>query len=340
MEIDFSSGTGNDSEDADYDGIRPGRLTALEASHRAADAVFRECEIDGKRFRDSPVGKAIFRSNDRDAEGVYRYCPTVLVFGEWDSMGGDAARGHKFERRVVSEIIATGAVPGRASSGKLDPLKIESATVYKNKAYEKDPSASPWTTDEKEAVRNKKRPVPYGEGKGKGKMSGLGLGNVTPSVAPGADVDFTGTGGVTFSGTGGVTFSIAEQSTVIALNSIRRLRFPRHRKATEDARTAVAALALAATVFRDAQGYALRSRCLLVADGRPSVELVGAYGDARAFAPVTPDSAARMLKSAADAAAEAGLAWESEPIMLTPNVALRKAVRDRKAVHTDEDAGR
>ena len=263
---------------------------------------------------------------------MYRYCPTVLVFGEWDSMGGDAARGHKFERRVVSEIVAIGAVPGRASAGKLDPLKIESAKVYKNKAHEKDPSASPWTTNEEEAVCDKKGPVLYGKDKGKGKMSGLGLGNVTPSVAASADGDFTGSGGV--------TFSRAEQTTVIALNSIRRLRFPRHREAAVDARTAVAALTLAAIVFRDAQGYALRSRCLLVADGRPSVELVGAYGDTRVFAPVTLDSAARMLKSAADAAAKAGLAWESEPVVLTPNDALRKAVRDSKAVHTDEDAGR
>ena len=102
----------------------------------------------------------------------------------------------------------------------------------------------------------------YGTEKGKGKISGLGLGNVTPSVAPGPTGD-------EFTGVGGVTFERAEQSTVIALNSVRKLRFPRHREATVDARTAVAALALAATVLRDAQGYALRSRCLLVPDGAP-----------------------------------------------------------------------
>ena len=119
---DFSQGEG----DGDYDGVLGGWLTSLEASHRVADAAFRECRLGGVSFRGSPVGRRIFASSERDAADMYRYCPSVLVFGEWDSQGGDASRGHKFERRVVSEIVAVGVVVGRASSSRLDPLRIES----------------------------------------------------------------------------------------------------------------------------------------------------------------------------------------------------------------------
>ena len=330
VEADFS---GNGGESADYDGIRPGRLTALETSHRVADATFRECKIDGEWFRESPVGRAIFSSNERDAADMYRHCPTVLVFGEWDSMGGDASRGHKFERRMVSEIVAMDVVVGRSSSSRLDPLKIEStAPIYKNEAHAIDAGESPWTTDVDGAEKDSKgKPVLYGSGKGKGKISGLGLSNVTPSIAAGSDGEL--------SGTGGVTFSYAEQSTVIALNAIRSLRFPRHPEAALDARTAIAALALAASVLRDAQGYALRSRCLLVPDGPPQVELVDAFGSARKFAPVKPDSAAQTLRLAVDATESAGLAWQAEPVVLVPSDNLRRAVRQRKATDVEELAG-
>lgn len=329
VEADFS---GNPGESADYDGIRPGRLTALETSHRVADATFRECKIDGQWFRQSPVGRAIFSSNERDAADMYRHCPTVLVFGEWDSMGGDASRGHKFERRMVSEIVAMDVIVGRSSSSRLDALKIESAApIYKNAAHAANPSESPWTTDAERAEKDSKdKPVLYGSGRGKGKISGLGLSNVTPSVAAGADGEL--------SGTGGVTFSYAEQSTVIALNSIRSLRFPRHLDAAVDARTTVAALALAASALRDAQGYALRSRCLLVPEGPPQVELVDAFGEVRRFSPVKPDVAAQLLRLSVDATDSAGLSWQAEPVVLIPSDNLRRAVRERKAVDLEEQA--
>ena len=330
VEVDFSREGG---DGADYNGIRPGRLTSLEASHRVADATFRECKLDGEWFRESAVGKSIFGSSERDAADMYRYCPTALVFGAWDSMGGDVSRGYKFERRIVSEIVAIDIAVGRSSSSKLDALKIESTSpVYKNKAHADDNSESAWTTDEEKAERDSKgNPVRYGSGKGKGKISGLGLSNVKPSVAAGADGEF--------SGTGGVTFSYAEQSTVVALNSIRRLRFPRHPEASVDARTAVAALALAGSVLRDAQGYALRSRCLLVPEGRPKVELVDAIGGVRGFAPVTSRAAVQMLKDAVDKTESTGLRWEAEPVVLTPGDNLRQAARDRKAADSEEQVG-
>lgn len=325
LQIDFTTETG----EADYDGVLPGVLTSLEASHRAADAVFRECQLDGVFFRESPVGRGIFGASERDAADMYRYCPTALIFGQWDSMGADARRGHKFERRVVSEIVAVNVVVGRGSSSKLDPLMMEGSTVYANAAYPDDPTAAPWTTDKDQAALDRRgRPVLHGAKKeSRGKMSGLGLGNVTPSVSARPRRELTGHGGV--------TFEYAEQTTVIALNGIRKLRFPRHRKATVYARTALAALALAASVLRDVQGYDLRSRCLLVPSAPPTVELVDPYGRTQAFDPVTAPAAAEILTAAADAAAEAGLAWETEPVVLTPADSFRYAVRSRRSYIPD-----
>ena len=69
------------------------------------------------------------------------------------------------------------------------------------------------------------------------------------------------------------------------------------------------------------------------------MELVDAYGGVRGFVPVTPDGAVGMLERAVDAAAEAGLGWETEPVVLTPNASLREVVRARKARASGEDTG-
>ena len=308
----------------DFGGIRPGRFTSLEASHRAADAAFRECMLDGQRFRASDVGKAIFGSDQHDSTGIYKHSPLSLVFGQWDSHGGDASRGHKYARVVSSEIVGIDVAIGRHSSSRLDPLKIESATVYVNAEHAHDADAPEWTTDIDEAARDGKgNPKEYGTGKGKGKMSGLGFGNVTPSLAP------EGTPEV--SGKGGVTFRYAEHTTVIALNAIRQMRFPGHPSVAVEARTALAALTLAAITFRDTLGYSLRSRCWLTLEGPPTVEMVDPYGRTKAYAPIMPHEAAAILDAASAKASDAGLAWNTAPTELTPQRGLLKAVRDRKA---------
>ena len=70
---------------------------------------------------------------------------------------------------------------------------------------------------------------------------------------------------------------------MISLAALRRLRFPRHgRDAEIAARTAVAALGVAAIAYQHELDYDLRSRCLLIPEHPPRIELVGArWGDTR-----------------------------------------------------------
>ena len=317
IEVDFGDA---------YSGVLTGRLTALEASHRAADAVFAACihPTEGVLFRESTPGKAMFASTPRDAAAMFRYCPHVLCFGEWDSHD-DAVRGHKFERAVVSEVVAMGATVGRASASKLDPLRIEGAELYENSAHRDDPARHPaWTSDPEQAIKDSKgRPVLHGSGEHRGKPSAVGLSSVTPRVAADADGDDTGIGGI--------TFAYAEQTCVVSLGVLRRLRFPRHPETTDAASAALAALAVAASVLRDAEGYALRSGCWLIAEALPVLEVVTAHNEIQSFAPLSTDAALEMVHQAAAQAADAGLAWEPAPLTLVPTDELLGAVAYRKS---------
>ena len=81
------------------------------------------------------------------------------------------------------------------------------------------------------------------------------------------------------------------------------------------ARVALAALALAAIVHQCAQGYDLRSRCLLVPEGPLALELVRPDGTSEPIA-LTVDDANELVKAAEQAARAAGLGWEREPVKL------------------------
>ena len=49
-----------------------GELTALEAPHRIADAIFRDRLLDGTLFRLSDVGQQITNATPRDATAQFR----------------------------------------------------------------------------------------------------------------------------------------------------------------------------------------------------------------------------------------------------------------------------
>ena len=97
-------------------------VSTLEAPHRIADAIFRDSTLDGVPFRDSVIGKAFIESTIRDANGLFRWCPTALVFGMWDSTGSVGGLGTKFARALSAEIIGYGAQAGVHTSSRIDPL--------------------------------------------------------------------------------------------------------------------------------------------------------------------------------------------------------------------------
>lgn len=286
-----------------------GSITSLQAPHRIADAILRDAiSIDGKKlFRDLPEGKAYTEASPRNATAVYMLCPTALIFGVWDSTGPKGGLGAKFARSLASEIVAFGASAGRKVSSRIDPLGIQgNVPIYHRKDDETD-----WTINVEDAKQEKGKPVPFSRkgAEGKGKASAVNHSNIVPSVDSFA---------------GGVTFDYAEHTVVLSLPALRRLRFAtrldgkplEQRDAAErTARVALAALALAAIVHQRAQGYDLRSRCLLVPDGPLTLEIIRPDGTSDPFA-LTVDEANDLVKAAEQAARAAGLGWEREPVKL------------------------
>jgi CRISPR-associated protein Csb1 len=301
-----------------------GTVTSLQAPHRVADAILRDAvTTDGTLFRDTPEGQAYTDATIRDATGVYRICPTALVFGVWDSTGPKGGLGAKFQRALTSEIVAVGALTGRKVGSRIDPLAIQAnVDVYHRKDDESD-----WTIDESEAKVEKGKPVPFSRkgADGKGKPSAVNHSNVAPTVDELA---------------GGITFDHAIQTTVLSLPALRRLRFKTSydRKplaqsaAAEDAaRTALAALALAGIVHQRAQGYDLRSRCVLVPESPAGLEIVLPDGQVQSVELDVPGSRT-LLAQAAAAAAGYGLAWSRSPIELVPAAKLVGLVKKSRAV--------
>ena len=102
---------------------------------------------------------------------------------------------------------------------------------------------------------------------------------------------------------GASPIAYAEQISVLSLAALRKLRFTsdadRHAaaarapsEAESAARTALAALGVAAMAFQHEQDYDLRSRCLLVPEHEPTIELVSRTGGA----PSVLRCRARMLR--------------------------------------------
>ncbi|MEZ4362673.1 MAG: type I-U CRISPR-associated RAMP protein Csb1/Cas7u, partial [Kofleriaceae bacterium] len=307
-----------------------GKVTSLQAPHRIADAILRDAmSADGTLFRDTDAGRAYTDATPRNATAVFRYCPTALVFGVWDSTGPKGGLGAKFARVLTSEIVGVGFQSGAKVGSRLDPLGIQAnVEIYHHKDDD-----SEWTLDEGEAKKDKGKPVPFNRkgGEGKGKPSAVNHSNIAPSKDEWA---------------GGVTFDYAEQVVVLSLAGIRKLRFTAgydgatlSADAARAAHGALAALGLAAVAYARAWGHDLRSRCLLVPEGELVLQAVLASGATEDYA-LSTSAASALLRMAAEAAGVAGLGWEREPIALAPApklVALVKKSRAEAAAGAVED---
>ncbi len=304
-----------------------GRITTLQAPHRIADALLRDSvDAEGTRFRDTPVGAAFTDASAKNATAIFRYCPTALVFGVWDSTGPRGGLGHKIQRALVSEVVGVGAVAGVKTSSRLDPAGIQSNV----EVYHRRDDPHEWTTDVAEALVERGKPVPFSRkgAEGKGKPSAINHSNVAPSIDALA---------------GGVTLDYALQTTVLSLPALRRLRFPfdaegmllegERRAVTERAaRCVLAALALVAITELREQGYDLRSRSFLVPEegGPLSLEWVPAEGgEPRRFS-LNARSAADLLAAAVAEATKLGLPWDREPLTLKPAPKLAGLIRESR----------
>ena len=304
-----------------------GRITVLEAPHRLADAIFRDSLLGGTLFRLSDIGRAITDARPGNATDLFRYAPTALLFGQWDSTGPKGGLGSKFQRAYVSEIVGLDAKTGRKVGSRIDPLQIEKASASIYQHADRD---QVWTLDEAEAAKDSKGKAKLVTSKGEsakesGRPSQINHGNVTPFIDSQA---------------GGVTISEARQTTVLSLAALRRLRFAGHsREAQVAARTAVAALGVAAIAYGHEADHDLRSRCLLVPEHTPSLEVVGRDGSAPETVGLDRGSAQRVLSEAAAQAARMGVGWEEGEIALQPAPKLVELLRRSREVSAREPAG-
>lgn len=322
-----------------------GFLTSLQAPHRIADALLRDAiwqdEANQRTlpFRDSPDGQAYTAASFKNATAVYRLCPTALVFGVWDSTGPRGGGGAKFQRALVSEIVGVGFVSGVKTSSRIDPAGIES----KVKVYHLKADPSDWTANVEEAQKDKKgEPLLFNRSgaEGKGNPSAVNHSNIAPNKDDTA---------------GGVTFDHALQTTVLSLPALRRLRFPvkadgsavdlDQRLAAESAaRTALAALALAAVAVQRERGYDLRSRSLLVPEAVSPLafEFIPSEGGEATTYPLSTAEAMALFRAAHEQARAFGFGWQRQPLKLKPMPKLVSLIRESRRLAARgeaEDAG-
>lgn len=295
------------------------KLTVLEAPHRIADAIFRDSLLDGTLFRLSDIGRAITDATPRDATDMYRYSPTSLLFGMWDSTGPKGGLGSKFQRAYVSEIVGFDAEVGKKVGSRIDPLQIE-RVASEDRVFNSVDSDEVWTTNPDEAQQKKGKPVFATRGSASGEAgqpSKINHGNIPPSIDGEA---------------GGVTVSRAVQTTVISLAALRRLRFKGlGRDAESAARTAVAALGVAAVVYQHEADFDLRSRCLLLPTHLPRLELLKRDGSSYEMDSLNRLTVAAILAESVSHAVSAGIPWESGEIRLEPAPKLLELIaRSRK----------
>ncbi|HEX3683141.1 MAG TPA: type I-U CRISPR-associated RAMP protein Csb1/Cas7u [Bryobacteraceae bacterium] len=281
-------------------------LTSLSVPHRVHDAIFRDSRINGTRFRDSAIGKAMVEARAWNATGMFRLCPTALLFGTWDSQSGAGVNSAKFARSLVSEIIALDVVPGVKTASRIDPLGIKAmpGAIFESKTEQ-------WTLDKDKAQNKNGKPALF---KSKGTPAEINHGNIPPSIGP-----------------GGVTFRIARQTSVLSFAQLRKLRFPVDGKDTPErnaaGRAVIAALGIYAVASQPEQGYQLRSRCQLIPTAKPEFEWIGSIASDTSKEQITSDVARDAFRQLYETAKAAGLGWEEKPITLTPEEKLVKLVQ-------------
>lgn len=306
------------------------KLTVLEAPHRLADAIFRDSLHNGTLFRLSEMGRAITDATPRNATGLFRYSPTSLLFGMWDSTGPKGGLGSKFQRTYVSEIVGFDAVIGKKVGSRIDPLQIEKVAPG-DKVYNSAAPADVWTHDSDSAEKDKKdNPVYASRGSESGEAgqpSKINHGNILPSIDARA---------------GGVTISKAMQTIVISFATLRRLRFKGFdRNAEIAARTAVAALGVAAIAYQHETDFDLRSRCLLLPTHLPRIELLGRDGSAGEIVDLDRAAAEQILRDAAAFAEKSKIGWEIDEnkLRLIPAPKLIELIkRSRKVAVSEQPA--
>ena len=294
-------------------------LTSLDVPHRLADAILRDSLLaDGTRFSKSEYAKRWGKSNLWNATAVYELCPQALLLGMWGSPDKPGGLGAKFERAFVSEIVAIDVVRNSRERGDGEELEPRKDLVNKRAGFRIDP------LNVRSAVLLKPNENGSFEvGGGKTKPSEINHGNIvfdTPNC--------------------GIRFRYAEQTTVVSLGALRKLRFPLDGKddlkVNDAGRTVLAALGLCAGVLASEANTSLRSRCHLWPVEEREWELLEKPGQAPRTFRMSGDQAIALLNDAVSAAEQAGLRWMDEKLVLKPSPELVELIRQSQEAASKE----
>jgi CRISPR-associated protein Csb1 len=237
--------------------------------------------------------------------------------------------------------VGINAKKGVKTASRIDPIIHTNPKIYKTRDGD-------WTAHTENAEKDEKnQPKRYEK-----KLSNLNLGNIPPDLVrynpknkrPLRTMYEEISAGAVLPG--GVTIDYAIQTTVLSLPALRRLRFPINgeepsrvpQERNDAARTALAALAIAAIYHSWETGFDLRSRCLLIPEGKPDFQLVNNDGEIETFA-LTADEADKIFEIASlKAKAENLPDWLVDPISLKPNKKLIGTIKEsRRAESLEED---
>ncbi|MGA8599112.1 MAG: type I-U CRISPR-associated RAMP protein Csb1/Cas7u [Bryobacteraceae bacterium] len=295
IEVDFQEAN------SDFRNPLP-NLTSLDVPHRLADAILRDSLLaDGTRFSKSQYAQRWGRSNLWNATAVYELCPTALVFGMWGSPDKPGGLGAKFERAFVSEIVAVDVVRNTDGQRGDESPGARNDLVNVRAGFRIDPlNAS------KNVMVKQNKDGSFQVGAGKTRPSEINHGNI-PFNTPNS----------------GIRFRYAEQTTVVSLGALRKLRFPidgnDDSQVSDAGRAVLAALGLCAGVLASEANTSLRSRCHLWPIEEREWELLEKPGQpARKFR-VTGDEATTLLNEAIAAAKRMKLPWMEEKLTLKPS---------------------
>lgn len=267
------------------------RITSLTAPHRSRDAYFRDAEDPaGVPFDETEPGRELAACTPEDATALYRYAPTDLVYGVWDSHRG-LRLAARFPRVYTSELVGWEPEEGVRAAGRFDLITSgqQRATV-EGRDWKPDP-------------------------KGKKKLSELGLGAIPPTTRNQRGEPLPG----------GVTVSGIERLGVLSFPGLARIRLGPDGAAARAGRAVLAALAiLGDRLAFGGAGVFLRSGCDLV---RSSEELTWvASSGAGEPLELGRTEALELFRYAVGRAEEVGLRWHPEPIVLRPRANLQAAI--------------
>ena len=96
---------------------------------------------------------------------------------------------------------------------------------------------------------------------------------------------------------------------------------------------------MAAIAYQYEMDYDLRSRCLLIPQHAPRLELVGRDGSAPIVVNVDRSIAAEILERASQEAANSGLGWETAELRLEPAPKLIELIKRSRHVSVSEQPG-